>query len=133
MIEFKHIPANELRKWWPSVRDGLNKIKSHSPENWIPEDVYTDCFNRASDLFVAIRDQRYAGFFVLQPQENTVHVWAAWTVENDTELVANGLKYIKSLAGQVGAKYISFSSHRKGWHRRAVAYGFRPKHYICEV
>ncbi len=133
MIEFKYIAPNDLRSWWPSIREGLNKIKSHSPENWIPEDVYTDCFNKASDLFVIINNKRFAGFFVLQPMQNTVHVWAAWTVENDYQIVDAGLKYIKSLAGQAGAKYLTFSSHRKGWQRRAAAYGFRPKQYICEV
>jgi hypothetical protein len=133
MIEFKRIDPVELRKWWPSIREGLDKIKSHSPENWIPEDVYADCFNRVSDLFVVIREQRFAGFFVLQPLENTVHVWAAWTLENDYQIVDAGLKYVKSLASQVGAKYLTFSSHRKGWQRRAAAYGFRPNKYICEV
>lgn len=133
MTEFKHIAPKELRKWWPSVRNGLDEIKQHSPENWIPEDVYTDCINKVSDLFIVIKNQRFAGFFVLQPMENTVHVWAAWTVENDYELVDNGLKYVKTLASQAGAKYLSFSSHRKGWQRRAKAYGFRPKQYICEV
>ncbi len=133
MIEFKYIEPNQLRKWWPSIKDGLSKIKSHSPENWIPEDVYTDCFNRVSDLFVVISGQRFAGFFVLQPLENTVHVWAAWTLENDYQIVDAGLKYVKSLASQAGAKYLTFSSHRKGWQRRAAAYGFRPNKYICEV
>jgi hypothetical protein len=133
MIEFKHIPQNELRKWWPTIRNGLDEIKSYSPENWIPEDIYTDCFNKASDLFVVIRDGHFAGFFVLQPAENTVHVWAAWTVENDYQIVDAGLKYVKSLASQVGAKYLAFSSHRKGWQKRAAKYGFRPKQYICEV
>ena len=133
MTEFKFIEQKELRKWWPSIRKGLDEIKSHSPENWIPEDVYADCFNGISSLFVVIDNQRFAGFFILQPMENTVHVWAGWTLENNYQIVADGLKYIKSLASQAGAKYLTFSSHRKGWQRRAAFYGFRPKQYICEV
>ena len=65
MTEFKYIPAEDLRKWWPSIREGLNKIKTYSPENWIPEDVYTDCFNQKAMLWVAIDNQRFAGFFIL--------------------------------------------------------------------
>jgi len=133
MTEFKYIEPSELRKWWPSIRKGLDIIKSHSPENWIPEDVYTDCFNKVSSLWVVIENQRFAGFFVLQNNDSKVHVWAAWTLENNYQIVDEGLKYIKALAGQVGAKYLTFSSHRRGWQRRAAVYGFRPNQYICEV
>ena len=35
MTEFKYIPVDDLRKWWSSVRPGLEKIKTKSPENWI--------------------------------------------------------------------------------------------------
>lgn len=133
MIEFKYIERKEVRKWWPSVRAGLEKIKSHSPENWIPEDVYTDCFNGVSTLWIVIKDQRFAGFFVLQHNENKLHVWAAWTLENNYKIVDEGLKYVKNLANQIGAKYLTFSSHRRGWQRRAKNYGFAPNQYICEV
>ena len=133
MTEFKYIPAEDLRKWWPSIREGLNKIKTYSPENWIPEDVYTDCFNQKAMLWVAIDNQRFAGFFILQPIDNSLHVWAAWTLENNYQIVESGLKYIKDLARQGGNKYITFSSHRRGWQRRAEQLGFRPKQYICEV
>lgn len=133
MIEFRHITAKDLRKWWPSVRFGLDKIKSHSPEDWLPEDVYTDCFNGVSSLWIVTENQRFAGFFVLQYNESKVHVWAAWTLENNYQIVDEGLKYIKDLASQVGAKYLTFSSHRRGWQRRAAVYGFRPNQYICEV
>ena len=45
----------------------------------------------------------------------------------------NALKYIKQMALTTNVKYITFSSHRRGWSKRAVQYGFRPKLWICEV
>ena len=51
-MEYRFIAPQELRQWWASVRTGLEKIKRRSPENWIIEDVYTDCFNQKSLLFV---------------------------------------------------------------------------------
>lgn len=133
MIEFKFIPVDELRNWWPSVRDGINKIKTKSPENWIPEDVYTDCFNQKAMLWVVLKDSHFYGFFILQPLGQELHVWAAWTLENDYQVVQKGLQFIKNMAREANVKYLTFSSHRPGWERRAKAYGFRPRKWISEV
>lgn len=132
-MEYRYIAPQELRQWWSSVKLGLEKIKSRSPENWIIEDVYTDCFNQKSLLFVLIENNHYAGFFVLQPQNETMHLWAAYSLENSYDVVENALKYIKGMAAEAKVKYITFSSHRRGWAKRAADYGFRPKQWICEV
>lgn len=132
-MEFRYIQPDQLRAWWPSLRPGLDKIKTRSPENWIVEDVYTDLFNGKSMVWVCIDNDRYAGFFVLQPMGLTMHVWAGYTLENNQQIVENSLKYIKILASQASAKFITFSSHRNGWQRRAAQLGFRPKQWICEV
>jgi len=132
-MEYKYIPVDELRNWWSLIRPGLDKVKSKSPENWIAEDVYTDCFNQKSMLWVLHENNKFVGFFILEPQGSTMHVWVAWTLENNQQTVENGLKYIKEMARQGGIKYLSFSSHRKGWDRRSKQYGFRPRQWICEV
>lgn len=132
-MEFKYIQPDDLRAWWLALRPGLDKIKTKSPENWIVEDVYVDLFNGKSMIWVCIDNSRYAGFFVLQPMGLTMHVWAGYTLENNQQIVENGLKYIKILASQANAKFITFSSHRNGWQRRAAQLGFRPKQWICEV
>lgn len=133
MTEFKFIPVDDLRKWWPSVRPGLEKIKSKSPENWIVEDVYTDCFNQKAMLWVVLENNHFNGFFILQPMGEELHVWAAWTLKNDYQVVQKGLQFIKNMAREANVKYLTFSSHRPGWDRRAKAYGFRPRKWISEV
>jgi len=132
-MEYKYIDPQELRNWWAAVKPGLEKIKSKSPENWIIEDVYTDCFNQRSLLFVLIENNHYSGFFILQPMGETLHLWAAYSLENSYDVVENALKYIKGMAAEAKVKYITFSSHRRGWAKRAADYGFRPKQWICEV
>ena len=132
-MEYRFIAPQELRQWWASVRTGLEKIKRRSPENWIIEDVYTDCFNQKSLMFVMIENNHFKGFFILQPQGETMHLWAAYTLENSYDVVENALKYIKGMAAEAKVKNITFSSHRRGWSRRAAQYGFRPKLWICEV
>jgi hypothetical protein len=133
MTEFKHIPVDDLRKWWPSIRAGLDKIKGRSPENWIPEDVYTDCWNQKAMLWVVLKNNHFYGFFILQPMGEELHVWAAWTLENDYQVVQKGLQFIKNMARDANVKYLTFASHRPGWNRKAKAYGFRPRKWICEV
>ena len=132
-MEYRFIAPQELRQWWASVRTGLEKIKSRSPENWIIEDVYTDCFNQKSLMFVLIENNHFKGFFILQPQGETLHLWAAYSLENSYDVVENALKYIKGMAAEAKVKNITFSSHRRGWSKRAAQYGFRPKLWICEV
>ena len=133
MMEYRYIPVDQLRQWWASIRPGLEKIKGHSPENWIVEDVYTDCFNQKAMLWVLIENNRYDGFFVLQPMGEELHVWAAYSVKHDEIIVKEALQFIKNMARETKAKYLTFSSHRPGWNRRAKAYGFRPRKWICEV
>lgn len=132
-MEYKFIQVDDLRKWWHLVKPGLEKVKTKSPENWIIEDVYTDCFNQKSMLWVLLDEGRFVGFFILQPMGDKMHVWVAWTLENNQQIVENGLKYIKEMSRQGGMKYLTFSSHRKGWDKRSRQYGFRPRQWICEV
>jgi hypothetical protein len=132
-MEFRHIPVDQIRGWWSTIKPPLEDIKTHSPENWIVEDVYADLTANRSLLWVVLKEQRFGGFFILQPSGIHLHVWAAWTLENDYQMVEDGLKYIKTMASQANAKFITFSSHRKGWQRRAEKYGFKPKQWICEV
>ena len=132
-MEYRFIASQELRQWWASVKPALDKIKSKSPENWIVEDVYTDCFNQKSLMFVLIENNHFKGFFILQPQGETLHLWAAYSLENSYDVVENALKYIKGMAAEAKVKNITFSSHRRGWSKRAAQYGFRPKLWICEV
>lgn len=132
-MEYKYIEPQQLRGWWESIKPALEKIRSRGNDGWIVEDVYTDCFNQKSLLFVSIENNHYKGFFILQPMGETLHLWAAYSLENSYEVVKNALKYIKGMAAQANVKNITFSSHRRGWDRRAAAYGFRPKLWICEV
>jgi hypothetical protein len=133
MTEFNFVPQQEIRNWWPTIKPGLDEIKEKSPEPWIVEDVYVDLFNQKSMLWVALENKHFVGFFVLQPLGHELHIWAAWAIENDYKKVEKGLEFIKKMARNSDVKYLTFSSHRQGWQRRAKHYGFRPRKWICEL
>ncbi len=90
MTEFNFVPQQEIRNWWPTIKPGLDEIKEKSPEPWIVEDVYVDLFNQKSMLWIALENKHFVGFFVLQPLGHELHIWAAWTLENDYQVVEKG-------------------------------------------
>jgi len=132
-MEIKYITPQELREWWPSIKPGLENVKAKSPENWIVEDVYCDCFIKKSMIWALLDEGKIIGYWLLQLNGQELHVWAGWALENRHDNLEIGLKYIKDIARQGNAKYITFSSHRRGWDKRAKTLGFRPRLWICEV
>lgn len=132
-MEVRFIKPDELRKWWPNVRPGLENVKSKTPEDWIPEDIYTDCFTERAMLWALIDNNHPVAYFVLQPNGIYLHIWAAWSICNNELIVIEGLKYIKQIARHGNAQYLTFSSHRRGWDKRAAGLGFKPRQWICEV
>jgi hypothetical protein len=129
-----YIPKDKLREHWDFIKHGLELVRAKGHTEWIVEDVYCDCYENRSMVFLAITDNKPYGFVVLQPIGNTLHIWAAWSVINNEELQNVAMKEIQAIAKQGGKSKVTFSSQRKGWERRARAMGFQPQtwEYILE-
>jgi hypothetical protein len=129
-----YIPKDQLRTYWEFIKHGLELVRQHGHTEWIVEDVYCDCYENRSMLFVGMIDNKPYGFVVLQPIGNTLHIWAAWSAINNEELQNQAMKEIQAIAKQGGKSKVTFSSQRKGWERRARAMGFQPQtwEYILE-
>jgi hypothetical protein len=129
-----YIPKDQLRTHWEFIKHGLEIVRQRGHTEWIVEDVYCDCYENRSMVFLAITDNKPYGFVVLQPIGNTLHIWAAWSVINNEELQNEAMKEIQEIAKQGGKSKVTFSSQRKGWERRARAMGFQPQtwEYILE-
>lgn len=132
-MEVRYIAPSDLRAWWPTIKPGLENILRKSREKWIPEDIYSDCMNNRATLWAGLENNHLVGFMVLENQGENLHVWSAWSLEKDYDLLKNGLECIKSIARQNNNKNITFSSNRAGWNKRAAEIGFRPRLWICEV
>jgi hypothetical protein len=124
------IEPNNLRQWWGFVRPGLLKILEKSPEPWIPEDVYADCYSGKSMLWIAQVDARPVGFAVLQPQGTTLHVWC---VHLESGHLDTGWQHLLEIARSGGAERITFDSWRPGWEKQARKLGFKPRRWAMEV
>ena len=121
-----YIPKQDLRQHWDYVKHGLELVRAKGHTEWIVEDVYCDCYENRSMLFIGIIDKQPVGFVVLQPIGNTLHVWATWSTLNDKTLFYQAWQEIQEIAKQGGKYKVTFSSQRKGWERHARQMGFLP-------
>jgi len=122
-----YIPKDQLRLHWDYVKHGLELVRAKGHTEWIVEDVYCDCYENRSMLFIGMVDNKPVGFVVLQPIGNTIHVWATWSTLNDKTLFQQAWQEIKLIAKQGGKSKVTFSSQRKGWERSARELGFKPQ------
>jgi hypothetical protein len=129
-----YIPKDQLRSHWDYVKHGLELVRQRGHTQWIVEDVYCDCYENRSMVFLAITNNQPYGFVVLQPIGNTLHIWAAWSSLNNEELLMQAFQEIQAIAKQGGKSKVTFSSERKGWERKAKQMGFKPQtwEYILE-
>ena len=121
-----YIPKDQLRSHWDYVKHGLELVRAKGHTEWIVEDVYCDCYENRSMLFIGIIDKQPVGFVVLQPIGNTLHVWATWSTINDDAIFQQASKEIQEIAKQGGKSKVTFTSQRRGWERKARQLGFKP-------
>jgi hypothetical protein len=122
-----YIPKDNLRQHWEYIRHGLEIVRSKGHTDYIAEDVYCDCYEQRSMLFMGIIDNKPVGFVVLQPIGNRLHVWAAWSLINDEALFMQAFQEIQAIAKQGGKTKVTFNSERRGWERKARKMGFKPQ------
>ena len=122
-----YIPKDNLRQHWEYIRQGLEIVRSKGHTDYIAEDVYCDCYEQRSMLFMGIIDNKPVGFVVLQPIGNRLHVWAAWSLINDEALFMQAFQEIQQIARQGGKTKVTFNSERRGWERKARQMGFKPQ------
>jgi hypothetical protein len=122
----QYIPKDQLRSNWNFVKHGLEIIRSKGHTQWIVEDVYCDCYENRSMLFLAINDSKPYGFVVLQPMGQSMHVWAAWSSISSELLLQQAWQEIQEIAKQGNKSKITFTSQRRGWDKKAIQMGFKP-------
>jgi len=132
------VAINEINDYWPEIREGINRLLNKAPDTWKAEDVYMELMLNKSGLYVAEDADGLMGFTVLTPFNQygnlVLHIWIAVNNRNHDDMVFASDE-VKSIAEQIGAKYITYSSVRKGSLRTCKEIGFTPSHqnFIYEV
>ncbi len=122
-----YIPKDQLRTHWEFIKHGLEIVRSKGHPEWLVEDVYCDCYEQRSMVFLAVTDNKPYGFVVLQPIGKTLHVWAAWSTINNELLLQQAFQEIQQIAKNGQKTKVTFSSQRRGWERKAKQMGFKPQ------
>jgi hypothetical protein len=122
-----YIPKDQLRTHWEFIKHGLEIVRSKGHPEWLVEDVYCDCYEQRSMVFLAVTDNKPYGFVVLQPIGKTLHVWAAWSTINNELLLQQAFQEIQAIAKNGQKTKVTFSSQRRGWERKAKQMGFKPQ------
>ena len=122
-----YIPKDQLRTHWEYVKHGLEIVRSKGHPEWIVEDVYCDCYENRSMLFIGVIDQQPVGLVILQPIADALHIWATWSTLNDATLFYQAWQEIQQIAKNGNKVKVTFSSQRKGWERKARELGFKPQ------
>ena len=122
-----YIPKDQLRTHWEYVKHGLEIVRSKGHPEWIVEDVYCDCYENRSMLFIGVIDQQPVGLVILQPIADALHIWATWSTLNDATLFYQAWQEIQQIAKNGNKVKVTFSSQRKGWERKARSLGFKPQ------
>jgi hypothetical protein len=131
MIEIRVVQPHELKDWWTFVKPGLENILRKSPEDWIPEDVYTQCFCKNALLWIYVENNRPLGFMVLVAKPQAVHVWCLWAA--DKNRLPEGSEVFWKTLKEANIKQVTFESYRKGWDKIARQYGFSPRSWVKEL
>lgn len=125
----QHIQPSDIKQYWSQIKPSLNDMANQSGE-WIVEDAYVDLVTGKAQLYLAIQDSYFKGYFITQNLCNILHIWAVYG--ENTNLFEEGMEAIKQLAIKQNLHKITFSSVRRGWDKIAPKLGFKPKTWVYE-
>lgn len=126
----QYIPPKDIKQVWLQIRPSLNDMATKSGE-WIVEDAYVDLMTGTAQLYLAIKNSYFQGYFITQVMGNTLHIWAVYG--KNTNLFEEGMVAIKELAKKQNLTKITFNSIRQGWNKIAPQLGFKPKTWELNI
>lgn len=110
------VPANQVAKVWPQIRDRIESIRKRFNEPWLPEHVFHELIQGGTYLWTT-PDLR--GFVVLQvlasPYARDLHVWMAWNSAQGR--AGEYMEQLKAIAAEQHCDSVTFASDRGGWIR----------------
>ena len=131
MIDRKlvYVEPSNLHEYWPLVKIGIEKVREHSADTWLPEDVYAAIKGGNSSLFIGL-DGGYEGFIVLSSIPSfdgpVCFIWALYGTGLTEDLLGKYWGEVKQIARDMGARRIEFTSPRPAWARSGIRLGFKP-------
>ena len=109
------VPPNELHDYWDLIKPGLQKVKEHSSDGWMEEDVFSELRAGRSTLHIGDVDG-YAGFIILTPQQAfdcaVLFIWCCYSVDPKVDVVEIFFPELRKMARQMKARKTLDKIHR---------------------
>lgn len=119
----------DLYKVWPRLREAALTIES--PEDLIPEDVYTACKTNGATLFLLESEGREVGFMVARLNLPDLHIW--WLhAETGYDVMTSFREQLMELARGAQARNLTYGSQRKAWQKVSAQHGFKMRFVVYE-
>ena len=128
-VTFKHVSQEELKFVYNNIESDLVRVTQKASADWIPADIYAAVRSGSTQLYLAFKDNYYAGFFVLTPLnsvigEKTLYIWVAYS-KPEYNIREAGIQFLDNLIQDTSITGMEFHSDRSGWIRAAKKYGFK--------
>ena len=111
------IPPEKVDRVWPHVRELVKKTLVHS--DLLEEQILELLIEGHLFLILGRQAKRCVGFMIFKPEGLNLHI-----VLMNSIVGADLSPYFDKFVKRQGVDSITFTSHRKGWERRAPQLGF---------
>ncbi len=128
-VTFKHVPQEELKFVYSNIEPDLVRVTQKATADWIPADIYAAVRSGNTHLYVAFKDNYYAGFVVVSilrdaVGEKTLHIWVGYS-RPKYNIIGAGVEFLEYLIQNTDIVGMEFHSDRPGWNRVANKHGFK--------
>ncbi len=115
------VPPDKIADVWPHIEARVLEAKSNA------RDVFGALEGGTAHLLVVLGEgvEAFAVLTLIKSEDATLslHIWTYWAGQKAHSL-DGWLPILERYARDLGAKFITFSSKRRGWLRRAESLGF---------
>lgn len=137
-----------LRIAWNTIKPYVIELASKTNGEYSEYDVYLKLWNGNCSLHMAYMDDSckvteansgdmvvkhlssplkdFVGYVITRLDEKSVHIWQVVIMPEyqNTNAFKLGYKFLEDYIKYTGAKEITFSTQREGWHKQCVDLGF---------
>lgn len=147
-LELFELKQEDLQRYWPFLRRGLDDIKRKIRPNWLPEDIFTVLRAGQVSCVIGRRGTRLLGFQVYSKQqrpfsyEPELFIWAAWNLplrerqgdDDMRELVLAMWRHVGNVAtSNYGTDNIAWMTRYGRAKAFKEKYGWRPAYAAFQV
>jgi len=131
-IVLQPIPIHHVEAIWRTIEPGLVRAIKDGGSEYRPETVKASVVGGQFIIWVALKEEKYAGFLMTEPIVTDYSVWlnvpyAYGVPELSDDVREVAMQTLESHADSMGWRGVKFISARKGFERVAKKMGYEKR------